>query len=290
MKKKNILILGSEGQIGGHLVEFFKNKKNFNIIKFDIILKKTFDLRNFDNKFLEKSIKQSDFIFFLAFDVGGSRYLKKYQKKYDFLINNLLIMTNVFKLLHKYKKKFVFASSQMSNMDFSPYGTLKRLGENVTKSLNGTYVKFWNVYGIEKELEKSHVITDFILMALNKKKITMLTSGKESREFLYADDCSLGLFKIMKNFNFFSKNGNELHLTTGKKIKILDIAKIIQKILLKENIKVKIQPSDKKDELQNNISNKSNNFLIKYWKPETNIEQGIKKIIKYYQDSLKNIN
>ena len=41
-------------------------------------------------------------------------------------------------------------------------------------------------------------------MALNKK-IDMLTNGNESREFLYADDCSKGLFKIMKNFNFFIK-------------------------------------------------------------------------------------
>ena len=38
MKKKNILILGSEGQIGAHLADFFKKKKNYNIIKFDLVL------------------------------------------------------------------------------------------------------------------------------------------------------------------------------------------------------------------------------------------------------------
>ena len=54
----------------------------------------------------------------------------------------------------------------MSNMDFSPYGTLKRLGEEVTKSLNVIYVKFWNVYGIERDIKKSHVVTDFVLKAL----------------------------------------------------------------------------------------------------------------------------
>ena len=168
--KKNILILGSEGQIGGHLQDYLKLKKKYNVIKFDLILGKKFDLRNFNNHLLEKQIKKSDFVFFLAFDVGGSRYLKKYQKTYNFLINNLLILSNVFRLLKKHKKKFVFASSQMSNMDFSPYGTLKRLGEDVTKSLNAVYVKFWNVYGIEKDLAKSHVITDFVLKGLKKKK------------------------------------------------------------------------------------------------------------------------
>ena len=283
--KKKILILGSDGQIGSHLVDFFKDKKKYKILKFDLVSGKSFDLRNFNNKKLEKNIKESDFVFFLAFDVGGSRYLKKYQKTFQFIINNLLIMGNVFRLLSKHKKKFIFASSQMSNMDFSPYGTLKRLGEDLSKSLNCLYVKFWNVYGIEKEIEKSHVITDFVRMAINKKKINMLTNGNESREFLYADDCSRGLFKIMTNFNFFLKKKKELHLTTAKKIKIIEIARIIKKILLKKNIKVEIRPSNKKDNLQNNVNNLSNNFFLKYWKPEIKIDQGIEKIIRYYQKS-----
>ena len=282
--KKNLLILGSEGQIGGHLQDYLKVKKNYNVIKFDLILGKKFDLRNFNNYLLEKQIKKSDFVFFLAFDVGGSRYLKRYQKTYNFLINNLLILGNVFRLLKKHKKKFVFASSQMSNMDFSSYGTLKRLGEDVTKSLNAVYVKFWNVYGIEKDLAKSHVITDFILKALKEKQIKMLTRGSESREFLYADDCSEALGIIMNKFNFFVKKRRELHLTTGKRTKIISIAKIIQKILLTRNMKIKIRPAKEKDDLQNNMNNVPNKFFLKFWKPRYKIEQGIEKIIDYYQN------
>ena len=282
--KKNILILGSEGQIGGHLQDYLKVKKNYNVIKFDLILGKKFDLRNFNNYLLEKQIKKSDFVFFLAFDVGGSRYLKRYQKTYNFLINNLLILGNVFRLLKKHKKKFVFASSQMSNMDFSSYGTLKRLGEDVTKSLNAVYVKFWNVYGIEKDLAKSHVITDFVLKALKEKQIKMLTRGSESREFLYADDCSEALGIIMNKFNFFVKKRRELHLTTGKRTKIISIAKIIQKILLTRNMKIKIRPAKEKDDLQNNMNNVPNKFFLKFWKPRYKIEQGIEKIIDYYQN------
>ena len=281
--KKKILILGSEGQIGNHLVNYFKIRNNYKVVRFDIISGKKYDLRKVSNDTLEKNIKKSDFIFFLAFDVGGSKYLKKYQKTYNFLINNLLIMSNVFKLLKKHKKKFVFASSQMSTMDFSPYGTLKRLGENVTNSLNGLYVKFWNVYGIETNIEKFHVITDFVLMALKNKKISMLTSGNESREFLFADDCSDGLYRIMKDFDFFFKKKKELHLTTSKRTKIINIAKIIKKILTKRNIHIEIKKAIKNDELQNNVNNISNKFFLKYWKPKYNIEKGIEKIIDYYQ-------
>ena len=280
--KKKILILGSKGQIGSHLVDFLKKKKNFQIIEFDLVQGNKFDIRNFNNNNLEKCIKKSDFVFFLAFDVGGSRYLKKYQFTYYFLINNLLILSNAFRLLKKHRKKFIFASSQMSNMDFSPYGTLKRLGEEVTKSLNAIYVKFWNVYGIERDIKKSHVVTDFVLKALKNKHINMLTSGRESREFLYADDCSEGLYIIMRKFNFFSKKKKELHLTTGKRIKIIDIAKTIRKILLKKKIKISISSSNKKDDLQNNRNNIPNKFFLKFWKPKYSIEEGIEKIIYYY--------
>tara|TARA_B100001094_G_C17884226_1_gene648378 strand:- start:193 stop:777 length:585 start_codon:yes stop_codon:yes gene_type:complete len=191
-------------------------------------------------------------------------------------------MSNVFRLLKKYKKKFIFASSQMSNMDFSPYGTLKRLGEDTTRSLNSLYVKFWNVYGVEKDEEKAHVITDFILMALKKRKIKMLTNGKESREFLYATDCSKGLFTIMKKFDFFVQQKKELHLTTSKKTKIIDIAKKIKKILNKRGITIKIFPSKETDNLQKNVNNKSNKFLLNFWKPKYSIENGIEEIIQYY--------
>jgi|TARA_B100001093_G_scaffold149464_1_gene142196 nucleoside-diphosphate-sugar epimerase len=285
--KKKILILGSSGQIGTHLKEFLYRKQKYQVNNFDIEMGKSFDLRNFKNKKLEKNIKNSDFIYFLAFDVGGSRYLKKYQKTFNFMINNLLIMSNVFRLLKKYKKKFIFASSQMSNMDFSPYGTLKRLGEEVTKSLNCLYVKFWNVYGIEKDLQKAHVVTDFILMALKKKKINMLTSGEEKREFLYAEDCSEGLFQMMNKFNYFLKKGREIHLTTAKKTKIINIAKIIKKILKSKGILVKILPSKKADNLQKSVNNLSNGFFLKYWKPKYSIQLGIEKIIEYHLGKMK---
>jgi nucleoside-diphosphate-sugar epimerase len=121
-------------------------------------------------------------------------------------------------------------------------------------------------------------------MGLKNKKINMLTSGNESREFLYADDCSMGLSIIMNKFNYFFKKKNELHLTTSKKIKIIDIAKIIKKILSKRKINISIKPSDKKDVLQNNINNEANKFLLRYWKPKTSIEGGVEKIVNYYEN------
>lgn len=167
---KKILILGSEGQIGLHLKNFLK-KKNYKVFSFDLKNSKKEDLRIHLNSKLVKLVNKSDFIFFLAFDVGGSRYLKKYQKTFNFISNNIKIMSNTFEILKKSRKKFLFASSQMSNMIYSNYGILKNIGEKYTQTIGGIVVKFWNVYGVEKDLSKSHVITDFILKGIKKKKL-----------------------------------------------------------------------------------------------------------------------
>ena len=279
--KKKILILGSEGQVGLHLKSYLKSK-NYNVMGFDIVEKNNQDLRKFNNKLLISKIKKSDFIYFLAFDVGGSRYLKKYQNTFEFLSNNIRIMENTFTLVKKFKKPFLFASSQMSNMTYSNYGILKNLGEKYSQILDGLVVKFWNVYGIEHDLNKSHVITDFILKGIKKKKINMLTDGQEVRDFLYAEDCCIGLEKIMLKYKEIKRLKKSIDLTTTKYVKIIYVANIIKKLLLKKNIKIKIIPSKLKDSVQLNKKNKADRYLFKFWKPKFSLEEGISKIIDNY--------
>ena len=151
--KKRVTILGSSGQIGAYLTEYLRRNDKYEVREFDIVNGRNQDIRDIPNPELHRVIQTSDFIFFLAFDVGGSRYLKKYQHTFDFVNNNARLMVNAFGLIEKYKKPFVFASSQMSNMSHSPYGVLKRVGELYTQTLKGLTVKFWNVYGIEKDHE-----------------------------------------------------------------------------------------------------------------------------------------
>ena len=278
---KKILILGSEGQVGHHLLLYLRNK-NYIVYEFDIVNTKKQDLRVKNNNLLKKLVKKSDFIFFLAFDVGGSRYLKIYQDTYGFISNNITIMENTFSLIKKYNKKFIFASSQMSNMSYSNYGVLKRIGENYTKILNGIVVKFWNVYGVEKDLSKSHVITDFILKGLKYNTVKMLTNGKEDREFLYAEDCCRGLELVMKNFSNITKKTSTIDLTSRKSSSILKIAKIIQRLFFQKDKNVEFIPAKTKDTVQLNKKNKSNNFFFKYWTPKFSLNRGIREVFNYY--------
>ena len=274
-----ITILGSSGQIGAYLTEYFRNK-GYQVHEFDVVNGKDQDMTLIPNPELERVIEDSDFVFFLAFDVGGSRYLKKYQHTFQFIDNNIRLMANAFGLLKKYNKKFIFASSQMSNMSYSPYGVLKNVGELYTKSLKGLIVKFWNVYGIERDHEKSHAITDFIRKGFETGVIDMLTDGQEEREFLYAEDCCDALEAIMENYDDFTSEDN-LHITSFHSTKIIDIASmIVGQFNLIGKYGVKVQPSFEKDSVQMDKRNQPDMYLSDWWIPKTTIEQGIAKVFE----------
>ncbi len=271
-----IAVLGSSGQIGAYLTEYLRKKEHL-VREFDIINDSHEDMTHIPNPFLRNVIMDSDFVFFLAFDVGGSHYLKKYQHTFKFLDNNTRMMANVFGYLNDYKKPFVFASSQMSNMSYSPYGVMKRVGELYTKSLNGLIVKFWNVYGIEKDMEKAHVITDFIRKGFETGVIDMMTDGTEAREFLYAEDCCEALETVMGNYDRLTSD-DELHITTGNSTTILEIAQNIQKLFSNIGKKVIIKPAESKDEVQKDARNVSDPYIQKFWRSTTSVKEGLTKV------------
>ena len=273
-----ITVLGSSGQIGSYLTEYLRSK-NYFVREFDIVNSQDHDMTHIPNVYLRNAIMDSDFVFFLSFDVGGSHYLKKYQHTFKFINNNARMMVNVFGLIEQYKKPFVFASSQMSSMSYSPYGVLKRVGELYTKSLQGLIVKFWNVYGIERDMEKAHVITDFIHKGFKTGDINMMTDGREEREFLYAEDCCEALETIMGCYDQFSST-DELHITTGVSTSILEIAQNIQSLFKSIGKEIKISPSSSKDEVQKDARNIPDPYIRKWWTPKTTVVDGLKKVFE----------
>ncbi len=271
-----VTILGSAGQIGAYLSEYLK-KKGHDVTDIDIVNGNQYDLRVTPSTIIEKAIESADFVFFLAFDVGGSRYLKKYQHTFDFVNNNTRMMANTFKLLKRFNKRFIFASSQMSNMSYSPYGVMKRVGELHTTALNGLTVKFWNVYGIENDMEKAHVITDFIKKGFEEGDFEMMTDGTEERQFLYAEDCCEALETVMESYTDF-KPEDPLHITSFNATSIKDVAAIITGQFNMIDKPIKISPGLAKDSVQLDKRNEANNYITNWWLPKTNMQDGIAKV------------
>jgi nucleoside-diphosphate-sugar epimerase len=271
-----ITILGSSGQIGAYLSEYLRGKGHV-VINFDKVETPNHDMTVIPNQYLENAIETADFVFFLAFDVGGSRYLKKYQNTFEFINNNTRLMANAFGLLEKYNKRFVFASSQMSNMSYSPYGVMKRVGELYTQTLKGLTVHFWNVYGIEHDAEKSHVITDFIRKGFEEGDFEMMTDGTEERQFLYAEDCCEALETVMNSYTDF-KPEDPLHITSFHGNTIKEVAEIITGQFNLIGKSVSIKSGLAKDSVQMDKRNQANNYITGWWMPKTNLQDGIGKV------------
>lgn len=292
------LVLGASGQVGAHLVSFLRDAGE-DVIPWDIGIHPQHDLRNEDytSNRLRKEMYNCDFVYFLAFDVGGSTYLAKHQKTFEFIHNNIKIMNNVFTLLEQTHKPFIFASSQMSNMFDSVYGRLKAVGESYTDSLpSGLNVRFWNVFGVERDPEKTHVITDFVRMALNDGRILVRTDGTEKRNFLYAEDasnmlfnCALGMTNqdlTIKNLYFgITENLGAIPIACplyGSTVRVSDLARIIRD-LIDPNIPIFF--GDKKDTSQTIFNDPYNilapweNDLLMRGRKFTELKDGIKKII-----------
>ena len=277
-KTRKILVLGSGGQVGAYLTEYLRCD-DVEVMEFDITNGSHQDMTMIPNGELEAKIYMADFVYFLAFDVGGSHYLKKYQHTFNFIDNNTRLMANAFGLIEKYKKPFVFASSQMSNMSYSPYGVLKRVGELYTKSLGGLIVKFWNVYGIEKDMNKAHVITDFIRKGFESGDIDMMTDGTEAREFLYAEDCCEALETVMDEYDNLSCD-DELHITTGVYTTVLEIAEEIKSLFAGIGKTITVTPAQSKDEVQKDARNVPDPYIKEFWQPTTSVKEGLKKVFE----------
>lgn len=271
------LVLGSSGQIGAYVVDEIKSH-NHCVIEWDIAKDQNHDLR-YPSAELFDAMKSSDFVHYLASDVGGSKYLERYQDSFDFIANNMQMMETVFNMLRQTKKPFYFASSQMSMMHNSTYGRLKAVGESYTNAIGGLFVHFWNVYGYESDPEKSHVITDFVKMALTNGLIKVRTDGQERRQFMYAEDAAAICFDIAVDYNsYFLKYYREpIPVTTGVWTKVEDIARYVG-----ERLNVPVEFSSKRTDTLQGVENRPKE-CVPY---KTELREGIDRVIERVRSDL----
>jgi nucleoside-diphosphate-sugar epimerase len=163
----------------------------------------------------------------------------------------------------------------MAAMSYSSYGLTKNLSERMVRAMNSVTVKFWNVYGIELDPEKTHVVTDFINKAKHNRLIDMRTDGTESRQMLHADDCSRALYILSERYQDLPRD-QEYHITSFEWSTMLQVAEIVAEHFPG----TQIQPSNTADLVQKDAKNEPDSYILKYWQPEISLRQGIADIIQ----------
>ncbi len=178
------LVIGSEGFVGRPLCRYLEQLGE-TVIHFDLKRSDTEDARCGS-----LPLTGIDRVYFLAWEVGGAKYLYREDIQLSQLQWNLALLTNILPQLHQARLPFLFISSQLAEEGETVYGVTKRLGEVWTSLIpTGVRVRLWNVYGgYEDSTERSHVVADFVHQAMSRGEIAMLTDGEEVRQFVFVED------------------------------------------------------------------------------------------------------
>lgn len=259
---KRIIVLGSSGFIGSHLVSWFKSQ-NYYIVGIDTISR--------ENKALDLH-KPDEFFQLVLPDQKFVSILKEIEP--DMIINasgpasvgNSVINPEVdftgsvnlcFFVLETIRKvlpncRFLFLSSaavygnplslpikECSDLaPISPYGFHKMMSENLLKEYSELYgvgtcaVRIFSAYG--PGLRKQ-IFWDICNKVVKNTSVELMGTGKESRDFIYIDDIAYAISIISQKAAFTSEVYN---LASGSETTIDDIAKyILIKMYSKKEIK-----------------------------------------------------
>ncbi len=267
--------------------QIFKESKNY-----------SYDLNDYSNCL--KVSKNVDFIFNLACNMGGMGFIENNKAK---CMTSVLINTNLLKASTKNKvQKYLFTSSAcvynsskqkntnnpgLKEEDAYPaqpedgYGWEKLFSERMCRHFKEDYklqvrvVRLHNVYGPfgtyagGREKAPAAICRKISEAKLkNRKKIEIWGDGKQTRSFMFIDDCIEGILKI-----FFSNYSNPINLGSSERVTINKMIKLIETIASYKTQKTYLT-SKPKGVRGRSSDNKLIKKIVK-WEPKTKLVDGL---------------
>jgi GDP-D-mannose 3',5'-epimerase len=300
------LVTGAGGFIGHHLVKYLKARgyhvrgadlkmPEFEASSADEFLK--VDLRDPDN--CTEATRDMQEVYHLAADMGGIGYITSSHA--GITLNNTLINAHTLKATRENRvRRFLFSSSAciypqylQKQPDVAPlredqafpadpeegYGLEKLFMEKLCQYFSEDWnlptrcVRFHNVYGplgtYDGGREKAPAaICRKVAMCPNGGEIEIWGDGKQTRSFMYIDDCVEGIYRIMQ-----SEYGGPLNLGTDELVDIDELVDLVastaKKIICKRH-----NPSRPQGVRGRN----SDNSLLRQvlgWEPRITLAEGI---------------
>lgn len=179
------IVLGGAGLIGRALVDELHSRGEGTAV---------FDLTDgFDLRFEVPRIAGNAYCWFLAWDVGGVKYITNESQQVGILRSNLALCDRVFGWLRTTRIPFTFVSTQMVGYP-NAYGITKQVGEYWCSLCEDARIaRLWNCYGAEEVSVRSHLVPDLVRQGVRDQQIKLMTNGEEHRQFLHAIDCAQAL-------------------------------------------------------------------------------------------------
>lgn len=309
---KNILVTGSAGFIGGHLVKRLRSQGHY-VIGADIEDEKYFHSNYFHKADLTDWLKchkifsrhKIDEVYNLACLMGGMGFIGDEKHAYDIMVGSSQIISNILHLsIYKGVTKHFYSSSAcvynmqkqdkpdvvaLKESDAYPsmpdltYGWQKLFSERMyeaakSKGLDIRIARFHNIFGeygtFDGGKEKAPAaLCRKVAKAKDGDEIEVWGTGTQTRSFLYIEECLDGVERLMNGY--YDK---PINIGSDELISINDLAKMIINISGK---KLTIKNIDGNVGVNGRNSDNSNIQKELGWKPSQPLQVGIEKLYKW---------
>ena len=319
---KKILICGAGGFIGGHLVNYYLQNSDNELVCADIkpeanwfqIFDKnknfSLDLKNFES--CMEVTKDVDYVFNLACNMGGMGFIEN--NKAECMLS-VLTTTNLLRasVANSVKKLFFSSSACVYNAakqieTFVPglketdaypaepedgYGWEKLFSERMCRHFMEDYgieiriARYHNIYGPfgtydgGREKAPAAICRKIINSIIeNKNTIDVWGDGKQTRSFLYIDDCIDATLKL-----FDSEYHGPINIGSEEKVSINEMIEKIEKIAKK-----KFKRNYQLDKPKGVRGRNSDNTMIRSqlnWNPKFSLYQGLEQTYKWIFEEIK---
>ena len=318
MKKARIVVTGAGGFIGHHLVRRLTRegywvrgadlkRPDFEPSPADEFV--VLDLRSWENCF--QATRNVDQVYNLAADMGGIGYITANHAGIS--RNNILINSHMLEASRIHGvQRFLFSSSacvypqyKQNDPDVTPlkesdaipadpepgYGWEKLFAEELCRYYKRDYgmetriVRFHNVYGpmgtYEGGKEKAPAaISRKVALADDGSEIEVWGDGKQTRSFMYVDDCVEGLLRLMA-----SDYSEPLNLGTDRLVTIDELIDLVSQVAGKK-LKKRHDLSRPQGVRGRNSDNTLLNRVLA-WEPSIDLEEGLKITYEWIAGELR---
>ncbi|RXJ92887.1 NAD-dependent epimerase [Malaciobacter molluscorum] len=287
------------------LLEKSNKYSNFRFIKADLqdkdTLTKLFETEKFDavcnlaaQAGVRYSLENPDA--YVQSNVVGFLNILESCRHYD--VKNLCFASS--SSVYGLNKSQPFKTTDHTDHPVSLYAATKKSNEMMAHAyahlygISTTGLRFFTVYGPWGRPDMAPML--FSDAILNDRKIKVFNHGNMSRDFTYIDDIVDGIIKVMDNPAKSIKTSIEHNLPTDKStapyriynignnapVRLMDFISTLEKAIGKEAKKEFLPMQDGDVEITYaDVSDLINDF---YYKPDTNLKDGIEKFVDWYRE------
>ncbi len=306
--RRRIWVAGHRGMVGSAIVRRLEREQAeiLTVDRKEVDLREQLDVRRW------VAAAKPDVIILAAAKVGGILANDSYPA--DFLYDNLAIQTNVIHAAHQANvSQLVFLGSSCIYPKFAPqpitedallsgpleptnewYAIAKIAGIKLCQAYRRQFGRRYisvmpsNLYGPNDnfDLSTSHVLPALIrkfhgAKAAGNAEVVIWGTGTPLREFLYVDDLADAIVFLMDHYD----SGEPVNCGAGYDISIRDLAGLIRRIAGFEGQLV--FDTSKPDGTPRKLMD-SSRLTALGWRPQTSLEEGIRKVYQWYVQTLAN--